>query len=85
MIFRTLIVFVSDILAFFFWLQDKNRDVIVAFPDVEPFVIQTPGLYTSSSKRIRQSYLRITLQWMHPMMNMNIHIYGMTPMLLYVP
>uniref|UniRef100_A0A0D9WAE7 Alpha-N-acetylglucosaminidase n=1 Tax=Leersia perrieri TaxID=77586 RepID=A0A0D9WAE7_9ORYZ len=29
--------------------NDKNRDVIVAFPDVEPFAIQTPGLYTSSS------------------------------------
>ncbi|VAH53097.1 unnamed protein product [Triticum turgidum subsp. durum] len=30
--------------------NDKNRDVIVAFPDVEPFVIQTPGLYTRTSK-----------------------------------
>lgn len=30
--------------------NDKNRDVIVAFPDVEPFVIQTPGLYTGASK-----------------------------------
>ncbi|OEL29722.1 Alpha-N-acetylglucosaminidase [Dichanthelium oligosanthes] len=28
--------------------NDKNRDVIVAFPDVEPFAIQTPGLYMSS-------------------------------------
>ncbi|XP_062226954.1 alpha-N-acetylglucosaminidase-like [Phragmites australis] len=30
--------------------NDKNRDVIVAFPDVEPFVIQTPGSYTSTRK-----------------------------------
>uniref|UniRef100_A0A453D7J7 Alpha-N-acetylglucosaminidase C-terminal domain-containing protein n=1 Tax=Aegilops tauschii subsp. strangulata TaxID=200361 RepID=A0A453D7J7_AEGTS len=30
--------------------NDKNRDVIVAFPDVEPFVIQTPGLYARTSK-----------------------------------
>jgi alpha-N-acetylglucosaminidase len=28
--------------------NDKNRDVIMAFPDVEPFVIQTTGLYTST-------------------------------------
>ena len=63
MIFRTLIVFISDILAFFFWLQDKNRDVIVAFPDVEPFVIQTPGLYTSSSKtystKLSKNYIAV--------------------------
>jgi len=30
--------------------NDKNRDVIVAFPDVEPFVIQTQGLYKSYGK-----------------------------------
>ncbi|KAF8660246.1 hypothetical protein HU200_057812 [Digitaria exilis] len=30
--------------------NDKNRDVIVAFPDVEPLVIQTPGLCTSAKK-----------------------------------
>ncbi|WVZ87458.1 hypothetical protein U9M48_034093 [Paspalum notatum var. saurae] len=30
--------------------NDKNRDVIVAFPDVEPFVIETPGLYASARK-----------------------------------
>ncbi|KAI5010321.1 hypothetical protein ZWY2020_012458 [Hordeum vulgare] len=30
--------------------NDKNRDVIVAFPDVEPSVIQTPGLYARTSK-----------------------------------
>ncbi|XP_066344686.1 alpha-N-acetylglucosaminidase-like isoform X2 [Miscanthus floridulus] len=28
--------------------NDKNRDVIVAFPDVEPFVIETPGLYVNT-------------------------------------
>ncbi|KAL6651905.1 hypothetical protein ACP70R_010830 [Stipagrostis hirtigluma subsp. patula] len=32
--------------------NDKNRDVIVAFPDVEPFIIETPGLYTSARKEI---------------------------------
>ncbi|CAD6259287.1 unnamed protein product [Miscanthus lutarioriparius] len=32
--------------------NDKNRDVIVAFPDVEPFVIETPGLYVNT----RQMY-----------------------------
>ncbi|CAD6261970.1 unnamed protein product [Miscanthus lutarioriparius] len=32
--------------------NDKNRDVIVAFPDVEPFVIETPGLYVDT----RQMY-----------------------------
>ncbi|GJN26213.1 hypothetical protein PR202_gb14126 [Eleusine coracana subsp. coracana] len=31
-------------------IKDKNRDVIVAFPDVEPFVIQTTGLYTSTTE-----------------------------------
>ncbi|RCV35752.1 hypothetical protein SETIT_7G265200v2 [Setaria italica] len=31
--------------------NDKNRDVIVAFPDVEPFVIKTQGLYMSSGKQ----------------------------------
>ncbi|TVU16373.1 hypothetical protein EJB05_39932 [Eragrostis curvula] len=35
--------------------NDKNRDVIVAFPDVEPFVIQTTGLYTST--RIESSVM----------------------------
>ncbi|KAL5674845.1 hypothetical protein ACJX0J_010976, partial [Zea mays] len=32
--------------------NDKNRDVIVAFPDVEPFVIATPGLHVNT----RQMY-----------------------------
>ncbi|PWZ41645.1 Alpha-N-acetylglucosaminidase [Zea mays] len=37
-------------------LQDKNRDVIVAFPDVEPFVIATPGLHVNT----RQMYSTVS-------------------------
>lgn len=47
--YEALIVFLSLPLINLFWYQDKNRDVIVAFPDVEPFVIQTTGLYTSAN------------------------------------